>query len=531
MITIKEMLNLPLFQSMKCVAGKHGQENLVRWLVTLELLDDIDHLQEGELLLTTAYDLHSHPEMKHNLIQKLSQQKLSGIMIQTGYYLEHIPDELIQAAEHLQFPIIEIPKTIPFSSITRSVHQQIMNSQFTQLKYSQEVYEVLTEIAKNNEGLISFAQSISSLIQADIAFFDNNFNKLCSAISHFTTDMTSIQQIIIEESFDQLDHDDIRQHALTENETLIIKKIHSQESIYGYLIAIREEPLTQLEEIAVNHTATIAALEFIKLLKLEEKDIQLKADFLELVLTGNYEDDLTVYSKAEALGYNLTPNDTCVAILKFDNLPTDNEERKKTEHHVQQLILKQLQDHAIEPLFKRMDQQLVMLLTNYYPHRVSIQEMLENVSMQILGTYEMTLSIGIGNYYHHFHDYRYSYKEAQEALYIIKSVWKNNKCLHYGELGLYKLLLPLLENKPLIQDYYESILGGVIQNEKLLETLYVYLEDMRMNNAAETLFIHRHTLKYRINKIEELTKRRFDKFQDRVELELALIIHQVLGGE
>ncbi|WLR49687.1 PucR family transcriptional regulator ligand-binding domain-containing protein [Bacillus tianshenii] len=522
--------SLPLFQHAKLIAGKKGESKPIRWIVVLELLDEIDQLQEGEMLLTTAFDLQSCDKLKNNLIQKLAEKKLAGLILQTGYYLESTPEELKKASEIYQFPIIEIPKSVAFSSITKTVHQQIIHAQFEKMKYSEEIYTTLTELAKNNEGLPSFASSISSSIKADIFFYDNNFNKLCAAFCSSPSYEEELIQTMIMEHHHTFKENEGQLHEIpmTGMPHLFVQPIHSKDSIYGYLAVVKNELLNAFEEIAVQHTSTIAALEFIKLLKLEEKDNQLKGDFLELVLTGSNLDQLTIYTKGETLGYNITSENTCVTILKIDSsTSTTDFKRMKIEQDIQQIIFKLLQDHAIEPLFKRLDNQFIMLLTNYYPHRISTLEIMEKIAQHVQERYDTTLSIGIGNYYNHFTEYHRSYKEAQEALFIIEAVWKKNKRLHYKELGLYKLLLPLLQNEALMKDYYQNILGGVLANEKLIETLRVYLEDMRTNNAADKLFIHRHTLKYRMNKIESLTHRKLNHFQDRIELELALILHNI----
>ena len=39
----------------------------------------------------------------------------------------------------------------------------------------------------------------------------------------------------------------------------------------------------------------------------------------------------------------------------------------------------------------------------------------------------------------------------------------------------------------------------------LVNSLRVFLKNLNINKASEELFIHRHTLKYRLNKIRELT--------------------------
>ena len=50
-----------------------------------------------------------------------------------------------------------------------------------------------------------------------------------------------------------------------------------------------------------------------------------------------------------------------------------------------------------------------------------------------------------------------------------------------------------------------------------------------MTTAAKDLFVHRHTLRYRMRKVEELTGRRLSSARDRMEFFLALRARDLLA--
>ena len=59
--------------------------------------------------------------------------------------------------------------------------------------------------------------------------------------------------------------------------------------------------------------------------------------------------------------------------------------------------------------------------------------------------------------------------------------------------------------------------------DELLRSLEAYIEcNGQWEAAARRLYCHRHTLRYRIRKIEELTGRDLSRATDRIELWLAL---------
>jgi purine catabolism regulator len=72
------------------------------------------------------------------------------------------------------------------------------------------------------------------------------------------------------------------------------------------------------------------------------------------------------------------------------------------------------------------------------------------------------------------------------------------------------------------------VLGSVEADEgsyghELLRSLDAFIEhNGRWEEAAGALYCHRHTLRYRMKRVEELTGRDLSKARDRIELWLAL---------
>jgi purine catabolism regulator len=97
----------------------------------------------------------------------------------------------------------------------------------------------------------------------------------------------------------------------------------------------------------------------------------------------------------------------------------------------------------------------------------------------------------------------------------------------YRDLGSFQLLLSLQDSDAL-RLYCESLLGPIENGEghyggELMRSLEAFIEcNGQWEAAARRLFCHRHTLRYRIRKIEELTGRDLGSARDRIEFWLAL---------
>jgi PucR family transcriptional regulator, purine catabolism regulatory protein len=97
----------------------------------------------------------------------------------------------------------------------------------------------------------------------------------------------------------------------------------------------------------------------------------------------------------------------------------------------------------------------------------------------------------------------------------------------HEDLGAFQLLLSV-QDEDALSSYCRSVLGPIEAGEgnygdELVRSLDVFIENNgHWERAATELYCHRHTLRYRIRRIEQLTGRDFSNARDRIEFWLAL---------
>ncbi len=123
---------------------------------------------------------------------------------------------------------------------------------------------------------------------------------------------------------------------------------------------------------------------------------------------------------------------------------------------------------------------------------------------------------------------RLSFHEARCALEAVRL--RNGEApdvASYEDLGAFQLLLSLQDEEAL-SSYCRSVLGPIEQGEgeygdELVRSLDEFIEhNGHWEKAAAALYCHRHTLRYRIRRIEQLTGRDCSNARDRIEFWLAL---------
>ena len=104
----------------------------------------------------------------------------------------------------------------------------------------------------------------------------------------------------------------------------------------------------------------------------------------------------------------------------------------------------------------------------------------------------------------------------------------------YRDLGAFQLLLSLQDDEAL-RLYCDSVLGPLEDasgeyGDELIRSLETYIEQNgQWERAARELFCHRHTLRYRIRRVEQLTGRDLSNARDRIEFWLALRARELVN--
>lgn len=156
----------------------------------------------------------------------------------------------------------------------------------------------------------------------------------------------------------------------------------------------------------------------------------------------------------------------------------------------------------------------------------SLSEYLYSISSDI------KLVIGVGRAYEGIGDLQKSFTEASRCVILSEKMNMSGRVLWYEEMGIYNLFSELVDKK-VMQEFIDSTLGVIIEydrnnNSKLLETLKAYLwNNNSLIHASEQLYTHRNTVKYRVQRISQLTGRDFDDAITRLEFMNAIICMEI----
>lgn len=521
MLTVREALAFPVFASAQLVAGADGLARSIQWVHVVDYARAHYQWQrEGILLLTTGAGLYEQPESHDTFIAKLNELGFAGLVLSVGHYFDYTPAPLMRQANALGFPIIETPPDLLFIQITEAVLKHIVNQQYDLLQRSAQFNQQLTELVLQGAGLSELTQTLANLLHRSITVESVLFQVLadaqCGEVD--AARRRSLEQgKTTQELVDRLMQSGIYNRLLKTMKPVqvlpipelgmsmprIVAPIIVKREIHGYIwIIAGNTPLTPLDELALSHGATVAALILFKEQSVRQATVALQGDFFAQLLQGAT-DTLDLKEQAQRIGYRLDrPHQVWMIhsprVAEVAHLPLETPMRQWLA-----------QQHQPFLLFPR-DQNWVAVVECQtiqagYQMAIAMTESLQTTLPILIGVGEICHSSNVPTET----TLQQSYEQAQETLQIAIALGKKQGAIAFQELGLLHWLYRLSPEERSANIYLTHIetlrAYDAKRNTDLLTSLTSYLDHGgSLVETAAVLHIHRNTLLHRLERIESL---------------------------
>lgn len=146
---------------------------------------------------------------------------------------------------------------------------------------------------------------------------------------------------------------------------------------------------------------------------------------------------------------------------------------------------------------------------------------------------EIEYTLNIGETCENISKLQKSFHETSKTNSVLEHINRKNEIVFYDEIGFYRMLMSY-ENTAPMQQFANEVLSPIIQYEKkahtqLMETMWAYFEcDCNLQRTADKLFSHKNTVKYRLQRVEQLTGKSFSNRYQSQEIYNALMIYYFL---
>ncbi|MEU5810580.1 PucR family transcriptional regulator [Streptomyces sp. NPDC059650] len=154
-ITVQRALELPGLRSglPEVVACADRLGRTVRWVHAGEVPNIASLLKGGELLLTTGLGLGTRPAEQRAFVRRLAERGIAALVVELGPRFTRLPATLVDTAQAVGLPLVQLHREVPFVAVTEEVHTEIVNGHFALLQRAEEVHRRCTEALLSGGGI------------------------------------------------------------------------------------------------------------------------------------------------------------------------------------------------------------------------------------------------------------------------------------------------------------------------------------------------------------------------------------------
>ena len=385
----------------------------------------------------------------------------------------------------------------------------------SELHLQKTVHETLARVAARGGGEDAIAQALYELTGLP-ALIEDRFGNLRSWAGPDRPDPYPVRSPAHQE---EMLRQVAREPGPVRVKTRLIALARPRGDLLGVLAL--EDPEATADEhtmFALDHAQRSLAQELLHMRELTEVELRLRRQLIDDLLEGTVE--ASARARAEALGHDLQRTHYVVVVHWPGNAADDSFTRA-----VEQATA----TTAARALITRRGDRVV-LLTETRPDDDAMHAALAHE----LGTPDG--AIGVSTRCDSPDGVPRCYQEAQRALEVRQNSRQHSGTTFFDDLGLYRILGPGNDLREL-EGFVREWLGRLIDYDaghdtELVETLSRYFDCAgNYDDAAAALTVHRSTLRYRLQRIREITGRDLADVDARLNLQVATRVWKiVLGG-
>jgi purine catabolism regulator len=516
------------------VGGEAGVGSAVRWVHISEIVDPTPWLSGGELLLTTGLQLE-RPEVQREYVERLAGHGLSGLGLGTGFAHATVPQAMTEAADRLGFPLFEVPYEVPFIAVTEKAFTHLVNEHYAVLQRALSAHERLERIVLSERGLDGVAGALASLIGGPAIVFDTRGEVLARRAAGAPLRDAAVHALA----------EELRERALAGGRrgyapggalagralALPVPRTPQERPAgadgpapQAWLVAAKDGgPLTEFDRLTLHQAVTIVALELLRRRVADDTERRLAGDVLTAMVSGELR-GADLARRLEPFG--LRERAAALVLTPPRSLKPATEDA----------LARALRDEAAGGLAAGTGRFSCALLVGPRGGDEELFALAERVRARVAREVGAALGAGAGRIVP-VGELRRAFHEARCAL-EARALETNGAAAGlatYRDLGSFQLLLALQDDEAL-RLFCDSILDPIEEGEgayggELMRSLEAFIEcNGQWERAARQLYCHRHTLRYRIRRVEELTGRSLNSARDRIDFWLALRGRELTKG-
>jgi purine catabolism regulator len=535
--TLGEVLALPALAAGRpsLLSGQDRLDTQVRWAHVAEVPEIPALLRGGELVLTTGIGLPRDDAGLEAFVRALAAVPVAALVVELGRaWTGRLPAAMTRAARELSLPLVELRREVAFVEVTEAVHALVLDAQVSQLRATQQVHAVFTEMSVDGASPEHVLRQVARMARTGVVL--ENLAHQVLALDAAGADPTRLLERWESRS----------RRATVEGRTgwdadagLLITTVGARGQDWGRLVLLRDEPPEPLDVVLVERAAATLALNRLIARDLESLERQTHRSLLASLM-DHPAPEPDVLLRARALGVPLEGRRLLGVVVRAwqaGGSPQGGLEGQARLRDLGEAVAHAARASGVDALVGPVDDRGIGLLAALAPRQRDVdvlaalaQEIRRSVKGRLPQLDSDRLVVAAGSLVGGPRDARRSLVEAGQVADAAAHLSTTAPFLRLPDLRL-RGLLQLLRDEPRVQTYVERELGALLARdadagEDLVAVLRAYLAAGRnKSTAAAALHLSRPAFYDRLTKISTVLGADLDDVETCLSLHVALLAH------
>ncbi|NWF68705.1 MAG: helix-turn-helix domain-containing protein [Chloroflexi bacterium] len=539
-ITVEDVRKLALPLGTRVVAGDGLLNRQVTWTTVIYPEDSTasKSLQRGEMVLVAPHEGHN-PRATTDVDVVRWAFDLHGAAVVLS---ETASPTAIAEANAYGIPVLTLPGGSRVRLVEKAIVSLLVDRKGQFERRGTQIYRQLTQISTRNEGMAELISAMARLTNKAVVIQDKRLGILYSTVQpQFIAYWEELENFL--RKFDNLPVEIQDRHRVNEidNPVLmqalptpgiarLVSPVVTKDIGRGYLSIIGQDiDLDDIDMLVAEHGAAACALEMAKAKAISDTEKRLRGTFLDRLLIGDVSQQEAI-RQGERFEHDMTQTHVAVVLRwQGDKAPS----LRRLETLVNGVVST---EHSKALVWQREREQEVLVFHASDPKDPidTSMRLAQRFSSEIQRQYPNNkVAVGLGQPAREIGAWRGSYRDAVQALELAARL-QTDTPLYIGDLGVYQLILSLADREKLL-NFCERTLGALLeydmrQHADLIKTLEAFFAcHGNLSQTAEMLIVHRNTLLYRMNRINEIAEIDLNRPETRLALHLALTVRRLLA--
>ncbi len=538
-VTIEDVRKLALPLGTRVVAGDGLLDQPATWTTVMYPEDVLSGktLQNGEIVLVAPIEINA-ANSDIDLIRWSADHHASAIVLSD----QPTPAALAEANAY-SIPVMVLPVGTRIRLVEKQIVSLLVDRKGQIERRGTQIYRQLTQISSRNEGMPELISAMARLTNKAIVIQDKRLQILYNSVQpqlvayweDIETFLRKGDNLPVEfqdrHRVNEIENPVLMQSLPTPGLARLVSPIVTKDVGRGYLSIIgNDNDLDDIDALVVEHGAAACALEMAKAKAVSDTEKRLRGTFLDRLLIGDVNQQEAL-RQGERFDHEMDRPHVAIVLgwQGTDRAPS----LRRLETLVNGIVTQQNAD-ALVWQRERENEVLVFFATDEKDPIGQSMKLAKAFSSEIPRQYSgAKVAIGIGQTAREISAWRISYRDSVQARDLAIRL-QTDTPLYIGDLGVYQLILSLGDREKLLA-FHERTLGDLLeydlrQHADLIKTLEAFFQcHGNLSQTAEMLIVHRNTLLYRMNRINEIAGIDLNRPEIRLAFHLALTIRRLLN--